>query len=78
MFFDRTNQPEIAATIYGVTTRYPTADQVVGLATALDHLCDVLDADTLDDCVRAGKAMTLTEAVRYANHHINTARQRQP
>jgi hypothetical protein len=77
VFFDRTNQPEIAATIYG-TTRYPNANLVIGLAVAVDHLRCTFDTEIFDDCVHAGAAMTLTEAAHYAHHHINTTRQRQP
>jgi hypothetical protein len=78
VFFDRIDQPEIAATIYGVTTRHPYTDQVAGFAVALDHLHHTLDAETFDDCVRTGAAMNLTEAVHYAHHRINTTRQHQP
>ena len=77
VFFDRTNQPEVAATIYGATRNHPTVDQVVGFTAAIDHLHPKLDAQTLDDCVRTGAAMNLTEAVHYAQHHINTIRPHQ-
>jgi tetratricopeptide (TPR) repeat protein len=77
VFFDRTNQPEIAATIYGTTTHHPYTDQIDDLAAALDHLHQTLDAKTFDRCVRTGAAMNLTEAVHYAHHHINTTRQHQ-
>lgn len=40
---------------------------------AIDHVRDVLDADSFDDCVRTGAAMTISEAVHYA-HHIQLAR----
>ncbi len=80
VFFDRIKQPEIAATIYGATIEYPYfhTNMIVGFAAALDHLSHVLDAETFDRCVRIGEAMSLTEAVHYAHHHINTTRQRQP
>jgi hypothetical protein len=77
VFFDRTKQPEIAATIYGTTTHHTETNQALGLAPALDHLRHTLDAETFDDCVRTGAAMNITEAVHYANHHINTTRQHQ-
>jgi predicted ATPase/DNA-binding SARP family transcriptional activator len=78
VFFDRINQPEVAATIYGVTGRYPNANQAVGFAAAVDHVRDTLDADMLNDCVRAGAAMDLADAVRYAQDHINATRRHRP
>lgn len=77
-FFDRTGRPEIAATFYGTTTISPLANQNAALAAITDHLRNVLDADTFDDCARTGAAMTTTEAVHYAHHHIQLARQHQP
>lgn len=74
MLFDRIDLPEIAATIYGATTRSPATSQTLGLAAGVDHLHHTLDTETFDDCVRTGAA----EAVRYTHHHINTTRQHQP
>ncbi len=74
VLFDRTGRPEIAATLYGAATNNPLADLNVGLAEAVDHVRSVLNADTFDTCVRAGAAMTITEAVHYARHHIDNAR----
>ena len=78
VLFDRTGQPEIAATIQSVTTGYPIDNLILGFTAALDHLHHTLDTETFDDCVRTGKAMNLTDAVRYARQHINATRQHQP
>jgi predicted ATPase len=75
VFFDRTQQPQIAATLHGVTTLHPGYNRYPNNAAAVDHLRDVLDADTFDTCARTGAAMTLTEAVHYAHHHLQLARQ---
>ncbi len=56
----------------------PTTDQVVGFAAAVDRLRHTIDGGTFGDCVSAGAARNLTEAVRYAQHHVNRARQHQP
>jgi predicted ATPase/class 3 adenylate cyclase len=73
--FDRTGQPEIAATMYGTTTDDPVASQYPGAAATADHLRTTLGTDTFDTCVGTGAAMTLTEAVHYAHHHIQLTRQ---
>jgi len=77
-FFDRIGQPEIAATLYGTTTNNTTANPVPGFDAAVDHARSMLDTDTFDTCVRTGAAMTITEAVHYAHHHIQLTRQPQP
>jgi predicted ATPase/class 3 adenylate cyclase len=75
--FDRAGRPEIAATFYGITTDNPAATLADGFAATVDHLRNTLDADTFDTCARTGATMTVTEAVRYAHHHIDdTLRQR--
>ena len=38
VFFDRVDQPEVAATVYGASTRYATTGIVVNLPNSLDHL----------------------------------------
>ena len=72
MFFDRTGRPEVAATLCGTAVNPRTyLPQFDG---AVDHVRSVLDTDTFDNCVRTGAAMTVTEAVHYAHHHIDLAR----
>lgn len=78
VFFDRTGQPEIAATFYGASTHNPVANQTNGFAAAIDHLRHTLGPGTFDTCARTGATMTPTEAVHYAHQHIQTTRQYQP
>ena len=64
--------------MYGTCTNDPLTSKIassVGATAVAAHLREVLDADAFDDRVRIGSAMTLTEAVHYARHHINAARQ---
>ena len=75
--FVQIEMPEIAATIYGATINDPFASKVAGAAIVGALLREALDQDEFDDLVRIGSAMTLTEAVHYAQHHINAARQRE-
>jgi tetratricopeptide (TPR) repeat protein len=78
VFFDRNGRPDIAATLHGCTGSHPVAIQAPGFDAAVDHVRNVLDTDTFEHCVRAGAAMTVTEAVRYAHQHIQLTRQHQP
>lgn len=75
VLFDRARRPEIAATFYGTATHNPAASQYLGFTAAVEHLRKVLDTETFDTCARTGAAMTLTEAVHYAHHHIDDTRQ---
>jgi predicted ATPase len=66
---------EIAATIYGASTRYPASIWAVpSLPEVLDQLRDRLGQATYDRCVAAGAAMEVSDAVRYARQQIRTAR----
>ena len=75
VFFDRIEQPEIAATIYGASTRY--GDSRLGkpnfprsstiCAPCSEHLCST-------QCVAAGAAMEPADAVAYARDQIQAAR----
>jgi hypothetical protein len=76
LFFDTDEQPDVAATIYGATTPYASTVMVVGLADGVDHLREELGDSRLDECVAAGAAMELGEAVRFARRHIDATRQR--
>jgi tetratricopeptide (TPR) repeat protein len=76
VFFDRDGQPEIAATIYGTSSQYPNANWVIGLPAAVEHLGAVLSDSAFDQCVAAGAAMDVGDAVTYARHEIGVARRR--
>jgi hypothetical protein len=74
MFFDRTEQPEVAATLYGAASRYGSLTVVVGLAGAVDRLRAVLGRPAFDDGVATGGAMDLGDSVAYARDQIRLAR----
>ena len=73
MFFDRFERPEIAAKIYGASTRQASIGLVPHLPEVVVHLRSVLGEDTFDACVETGAAMELAEAVRYAQEQIHVA-----
>jgi hypothetical protein len=80
ILFDRFERAESAATLYGATTHTGTS-WVIGLPEVVDHLRDVLGASRFDECVSAGAAMDLAEAVHYARAQIHLAQReldRQP
>ncbi len=73
IFFDRFERPDLAATIYGMTTSGSTS-WVVGVTGVVDHLRTVLGTERFEDCVAAGAAMELADAVRYARQQIRLVR----
>jgi hypothetical protein len=75
VFFDRIDQPDIAATVYGATARHASVTRVINLAVVLDHLRDVLGQTRFDQCLAAGAAMEPADVVQYARRHIQLARQ---
>ncbi len=77
VFFDQIGRSEAAVTLYGTTVHMPPVNRD-DLDAAVDHLRSAVHPETFDNCVRTGAAMTLTEAVHYAQHHIQLARQHQP
>jgi hypothetical protein len=70
VFFDRFEQPEIAATIYGASTRQPSIGLVPHLSDVVDHLREVLDEATFDECVATGVAFETAEAVQFAQEQL--------
>jgi hypothetical protein len=74
VLFDRIDQPEIAATVYGTSIRYGVAAAVLDFVDTVEHLRTVLGDAAFDQCVAAGSAMELAAAVRYARDQIQTAR----
>jgi predicted ATPase len=73
VFIDRDGQAEIAATIYGATTRYPHGNWVIGLPAAVEHLRAVLGETVFDECVATGATMEIGDAVAYAREQIQEA-----
>jgi predicted ATPase len=65
---------QIAATIYGSSTRYPSIWAVPSLSEVVGQLCDQLGQAAYDHCVAAGAAMDTSDAVRNARQQIRTAR----
>jgi hypothetical protein len=74
VLFDRIDQPEIAATVYGTSIRYGVAAAVLDFDDTVEHLRTVLGDVAFDQCVAAGSAMELAAAVRYARHEIQEVR----
>jgi hypothetical protein len=78
VLFDRLDRFEIAATIYGTSTRDPGIVMVVGLPSVIEGLRVKLGDAIFDDQVATGAAMELAEAVRYARNQIQAARNEVP
>jgi hypothetical protein len=74
VWFDRLDQPNVAATLYGAGTNHPGSQYYVDLPAVADHLRSVLGDAAFDHCAATGTTMDLTEAVGYARHHIELAR----
>ena len=75
MFFDREDQFETAATLYGTSTRYVPTAWVLNVTTTVEHLRTVLGPAVFDERVAEGAAMELGDAVQYARHQIRLARE---
>jgi predicted ATPase len=65
---------EVAATIFGSSTRYPSIAIVPLLPEVVNQLCEALGQAAFDQCVAAGAAMDISDAVPYAREQIQTAR----
>jgi hypothetical protein len=72
--FDRFDQPDVAATLYGASTKQALGLYVVDLPPVVDHLRAALGDAAFDRCAATGAAMDLADAVKYARHHIELAR----
>jgi len=56
-FFDRYDQPEVAATLYGSTTAYTSIVMVANLPATIEQLHSLLGEPRFAECVAAGEAM---------------------
>jgi predicted ATPase len=75
VFFDRLDQPDIAATLYGASsTNQAVSLWVLDLPAVMDSLRAALGDAAFDQCAATGAAMDLADAVGYARHHIELAR----
>ena len=75
VFFDRIDRPEIAATIYGISTAHSDTTWVADLATATNHLRAALGDTLFDQAVATGAAMKPADAVQYGHKEIQHIRQ---
>ena len=73
VYFDRTGQPETAATMYGITVHAVTT-WLPAVPATLEHLRAALGESRFDECVAAGAAMEPGDAVSYARQQIRLAR----
>ena len=70
VFLDDIDQPLIAATIHGASTRYPAINTMTKLSSTVEHLRLVLGETDFARCIAAGADMEPAEAARYARQHI--------
>ncbi len=70
VFFDRFERPEIAATVYGASTRQASISLVPNLPAVVDHLRSVLGDRRFDECVATGAGQSTADAVRYAYRQL--------
>jgi tetratricopeptide (TPR) repeat protein len=74
VFFDRFERPEIAATVYGASTRQASISLVPNLPAVVEHLRSVLGEARFDACVATGAGQSTVEAVRYAHRQLQLTR----
>jgi predicted ATPase len=74
VYFDRFDQPDIAATLYGASSNQALSQFVVELPAVVDNMRAALGDAAFDQCATTGAAMDLADAVGYARHHIELAR----
>jgi predicted ATPase/class 3 adenylate cyclase len=73
-YFDRFDQPDVAATLYGASANQAIGQYFGDLPAVIDHLRSVLGDPAFDQCAATGAAMDVADAVAYARHHIQLAR----
>ena len=74
VFFDRFERPDVAATVYGASTRQASIGLVPNLPAVVDHLRSVLGDESFDACVATGAAQSTADAVRYAHRQLRLTR----
>ena len=74
MFFERIEQTEAAATLFG-SSRMSSESWVVGMPAVLDRLVEVLGKQQYDSCVAIGREMESSNAVYYAREQIRLLRE---
>jgi hypothetical protein len=78
IFFDRAGKSEVAATVYGGSTRAGREAFVLGLSSVLEHLGSVLGSARFEECVAAGAGMELPDVVRYAREQLRAVESARP
>ena len=73
VLFSRIDRPQIAATIYGTSTRHGIS-MIANLPEVLEHLETVLGADDFERRVATGAAMEFDEAMEFVRGEIAVAR----
>ena len=74
VFFDRFERPEIAATVYGASTRQASISLVPDLPAVVDHLRGALGDARFDECVATGAGQSTADAVRYSHRQLRLTR----
>jgi predicted ATPase/class 3 adenylate cyclase len=74
MCFAQLGEHEVAAVIYGGSTRFLSAVPVAGLIQVVEQLQTNLGTAVFDRCVATGAAMETGDAVAYARQQIQLAR----
>jgi hypothetical protein len=72
--FDRLDRPDVAATLYGASTNQALSQYVVDVSAIVDHLRAALGDAAFDQCAATGATMEPADAVEYARHQIERAR----
>jgi predicted ATPase len=73
VLFDRLERPEIAATLYGASRRHGDIGWATDLPDVVDHVRSILGDATFEELAAAGAAMTLGDAVSYAQRQMQLA-----
>ena len=76
VFFDRSGRAEVAAVVYGASTRQASIGLVPTLGLAIAHLRSVLGEARFEELVAEGSAQETAEAVRFAQLQIERIVQR--
>ena len=71
VLFDRLEQPDVAATLYGLN---PNSPLNMDLPATGHHLGLVLGEAQFERCLAVAGSMTRSDTVEYAHHHIRLAR----
>ena len=73
VLFERLNQPQTAATLFGATSSQRSTVLVLALDAVVDRLNAALGETEFKRCVSVGALMDPADVVRYARRSINVA-----